>query len=92
MGMVTSITGYREPDERHKKMCKIYNLCRESGVEIPDEVDDYFDGGIPDETGIEISLSKYVKKVQQYDYEEGFQIKLSEIPEKITHIRFTNSY
>lgn len=73
-------------------MCEIYNLCNDNNVEIPDEVVDYFDGGIPDETGIEISLSKYVKKVSQYDHEEGFQIKLSELPEKITHIRFTNSY
>lgn len=92
MGMSTSVTGYREPDERHKKMCKIYNLCRETGINIPEEVDDYFDGEIPDKTGIEILLSKYVEEVRQYDYEEGFQIKLSDLPEKITHIRFTNSY
>lgn len=92
MGMGTSITGYREPDERHKKMCKIYNLCSDTGVMIPGEVDDYFDGGIPDKTGIAISLEKYVKEVSQYDHEEGFQIKLSDLPEKITHIRFVNSY
>lgn len=91
MGMNTSVTGFRKPDKEFFKMKKVWDACKEANVPIPDDVEEYFDYSRPDNTGIELSLKKYVEEVKG-DMEEGFQIEISKLPKNITHIKFTNSY
>jgi len=90
MGMSTSVIGFKEPDERFKKMYAIYKACEEADVDIPDEVDDFFEGEPPDPRGVKV----YDLPVKPYNenMEDGYELRLSEVPKDITVIRFSNSW
>jgi len=44
MGMSTHVKGFIRPDDEFKRMKQIWDLCETSGVSMPTEVYDYFDG------------------------------------------------
>jgi len=93
MGMYTSVYGIKPADKKFKEMEKIYHLCNEQGITIPVEVDDFFNGEIPDSKGVIVGLdnkqgvSKYHEEMQ-----EGFEVNLKKLPEDIKFIRFVNNY
>ncbi len=91
MGMYSYVYGIKPADEKFKKMLDIYKLCQESDVEIPDEVDDFFDGEPPDEKGVHIDL-KDITKPCGGDMEEGFEVDITDLPKDVKIIRFINSY
>ena len=95
MGMSSHVTFLRSQDNPHyKRMLKIKYACEEAGVNYPEEVDEYFGGyGIDnqDEYPLEVS-ARGVEKEYRAEMEEGFEIKVSDIPEDVDVIRFVNSY
>jgi hypothetical protein len=92
-GQSLNVCGFRPPDEEWKKMKAIYDACVIASVPIPDEVDIFFDGEPPDETGISIDMEeKECCTDYDGDMREGFQIDLKKIPKNIRFIRFFVSY
>jgi hypothetical protein len=95
MGMSTSVYGIIPADEKFRKMKAIYDLCEEQGIDIPDEVEDFFDGERPDENGVKIYLTRHeaVKEYSNSEYaEEGYNIQLDKLPKDIKIIRVVNSW
>lgn len=89
MGMYTYVIGFKPADEKFKQMKQIYDACHKVGVSVPSEVLKYFNGNIPDDSGVEVEL-----KGKQYSNEcnEGIEIDLRELDPNIKIIRFINSY
>ena len=89
MGMTSIVYGIKPPNERWKRMKAIWEACDEADIPIPDEVDEYFDCGAPDEKGVivEIPSEKYSEEASS-----GFEIDLDKLPKDVKRIRFLNSW
>lgn len=95
MGMSTYVVGIKPADEKFKKMKSIYDLCEEQGIDIPDEVEDFFDGERPDEKGVTIYLSETdgVYEYRNGEYaQEGYEVQIDKLPKDIKILRFINSW
>lgn len=93
MGMTTGIVGIIRPDDKFKKMKEVWDVCSAAGVEIPNEVGEFFDWEEPDESGMVVDLD-YHPAVSKHkaEMEDGLEVDLSKIDEDITIIRFVNYY
>lgn len=91
MGMSMFIIGFREPDDEWCKMKAAYDACTSAGVEIPDEIERFFDGEKPDENGIKIDMEPYAREFR-IDSAEGYEIKVEDIPKQIKVLRFYCSW
>ena len=89
MGMSTYIRGFKPPDKKWEAMKKIYDACQEAEMEIPDEVQEYFNYEEPDEAGVEVEIET---KEYANDDQEGLEVDLDKIPKGVMTIRFTNSW
>jgi hypothetical protein len=86
-----NIVGYIKPDDKWLKMKEVWDACEKAGIEIPEEVDEYFDGERPDPSGVEIDLEEFAEEYAD-DTKEGYEIVLSNLPAGVYSIRFFNSY
>ena len=91
MGMSTNIVGFKPPDEQWKKMKKVYDVCVETGVKIPSEVDDFFEGEPPDDAGVEADIKNFVNEYSN-ESSNGFEVDITKLPKDIKIIRFYNSW
>ena len=93
MGMSTSVVLLRDKnDTTYQKYLKILLACKESNVDPPKEVDDYFggDGVYNDpETPLEIDFEP---REWSNEYAEGYEIDINLLPEGVKTIRFYNSW
>jgi|TARA_Y100000310_G_scaffold233493_1_gene236364 hypothetical protein len=97
MGMSMHISGFKPVDKKFREMLAAYRACESAGIQIPSEVESFFEGEPPDDTGISISLSSAYKNadgVTEYSAEmqNGFEVNLSELDPDIKIIRFYCSY
>jgi len=90
MGMSTHIQGFKSPDEKWRKMKNDYDACKKAGIDIPDEIKQYFGYHTPDDNGVEIDIKKYINE-WRVDMCEGFEIDLTQLPKDIKIIRFYHS-
>lgn len=93
MGMHSFVQGIKPPDKRWLAMKKIWDACEELKVNVPEAVQDFFDGDAPDELGVVIDMTEH-NGVTDYKAEgcDGFEVDLTKLPKDITIIRFVNSY
>lgn len=95
--MGTSVDGFIPPDAKFQKMLAAYRACEKAGVEIPAEVEKFFNGERPDEAGVRLNLS-YDKKFKDACYEyhddacQGYEVDLRKLPGDIKIIRFRNCW
>lgn len=91
---MSMIKGIKAPNEKWRKMKQVYDACIGVGVEIPNEVSEFFNGDPPDDSGVIIDLDDHesVMKWDDGDMREGFQVEIAKLPKNLTHIRFVNSY
>ena len=89
MSMSTFVRGIVPTDEKYKKMRQIYDLCIEQGIDLPKEVDEFFDGEEPCEEGMEIDIPH---EEYENDMTMGIIVKVKDIPENVTMIKFYNSW
>lgn len=85
------INAYVPPDEKWQQMAKVYFACKEAKIDPPAEVEDFFEGGEPDEHGKEISL-KGVAREYSADMHWGLEVDVDKIPKHAKVIRFYISY
>jgi len=95
MGMSTRVVGIiSDDDPTYKKHFNVLRACIEADIsELPKETADYFGSSTPYyELAVEKLEVKIPKHVIQEDMVDGYDIIVSEIPEGVKIIRFTNSY
>jgi hypothetical protein len=91
MSMSTHIVGFRPADQKWKEMKAIWDACTKAGVDIPDAVDEFFDGEDPgDKPGDEVVLGAAVKE-WSVDEQDGYELDLSKLPPDVKFIRFYNA-
>ena len=56
MSMSTHVIGFKPPNAKWKKMKKAWDACVAANVGLPLEVDEFFDGSVPDDNGVEVRL------------------------------------
>lgn len=91
MGMSTHVIAFRPPDEKWRRMKAIYDACVAGDIEIPVEVDDFFNDKHPDENGVEVDIDEILEKWSD-ESRSGYQIEISKLPKGITILRFYNSW
>ncbi len=91
--MSTHIIGFRPPDEKWKKMKKIYDSCQEADIPVPKEVEEFFNYEEPDASGIEVELEAQ-RAVTDYRTESrtGFEVDISKLPPDVKILRFFNCW
>ena len=93
MSMSTNVVGFKPPDEKWKRMKAIWDACDEAEIEVPVEVDEFFDGCEPDEAGVEVELEDTLCcDVYDEEMKNGFEIEIAKLPKDVKIIRFWNSY
>lgn len=93
--MSTHLTGFISDDnDLYKKHSAVLKACLAAGIkELPTETAEYFECKYPEEYALEEKLRiKIPYKEYSADMSEGFEIIVSEIPQGVYKIRFTNSY
>ena len=97
MGMSTNVTGFvSEDNETYKKHAKVLIACNEAGIkEMPKETAEYFGETYPEKYLLEEVLETKIPYHEFNDSEysaSGYEIIVSEIPEGVHKIRFSNSW
>lgn len=90
MSMNTYVVGFVPPDEKFKKMKQIWDNCTEFNLEIPIEVDRFFDQCEPNDNGMEVKIPS--NEWSDGDMEAGLEININDIPDNVKIIRFYNSW
>ena len=70
----------------YKKKLAVLNACNRAGVSLPDEINDYFDGGGDPEYPLVIDF--FNTNEYSDDYRQGIELDVSDIPEGVKIIRF----
>lgn len=93
MGMSIQVVGFRAPDEHFKKMEKVWDACKAAKIELPEEVDLFFDGLPPDDKGLVIDLGQEDGVTDwEGDNAEGYEVDVTKLPKDLTIIRFYKSW
>jgi len=90
MSMSTYVYGFTDPSEKtYAKYKKIYDLCMKENVQLPEEVEEYFDYENP-ENKLQVELP--VTEWDDGDMSSGFELNVADIPEGVHKIRFEISF
>ena len=97
MSMGSNVIGIKTPDEHWQRMRDIWDACQAAGVQVPEEVERFFNYEPPDEKGILVKLAfprhpclrewSNAKKNAQ-----GYEIDLTKLPSDIKTLRFYVSW
>ena len=89
--MSTSIfvVGFKPPDDKWKKNKAVWDACKQAGIKIPKEIEEYFDWRDPDPAGVEVKI-----KASEYTAEDidGLEVDLTKLPKDVTTLKFCVSY
>ena len=91
MSMSMHVTAFRPPDARWAKMKAIFDACEGADVTIPAEVQDFFNGDVPDAKGIQVDIRDLLQPWAD-DSREGLQLELARLPAGVTVLCFYNSW
>lgn len=87
------VVGFRPPGAKWSKMRAAYDACVAADLDIPKEVDAFFNGEAPDASGVKVDLTEHTCCAEYNDdMIDGFEIDLKKLPKDITIIRFYTSY
>jgi hypothetical protein len=93
MSMSTTVMGFRPPDGDWDKKKKAYEACIEAGVEVPDELYDYFEGQSPSDHGQSVDLGNCLVEWKSPEgASEGYELDLGLLPKGVKVLRFFNSW
>lgn len=92
--MSTSVRGIKAPDAKWKKMKAVYDACAAAKLEIPREVNEYFNWDVPSAHGVvvEIDKSDAVDDVEPGHPECGYRIDLRKLDKDIAFVEVINSW
>lgn len=91
MGFNVYYRGVKPPTEEYKKKLAAYKALEVAGLEIPDELQEYFDYEEPSEDGMEVSIREAVSG--DIMHEDGYAlIDLNKLPKGVAFIKVIGSY
>lgn len=92
MSMSTYVVGFNKPDDGNfQKYKAVWDACNKAGVDIPEDVCNYFGGDEPDDSGMQVDISDAVTEYSE-NMVEGYEVDITKLPKGVSVIRFFNSY
>lgn len=93
MGMSTSVVLLRDKnDPTYQQYLKVLVACKESGIDPPKVVDEYFGGdGIDNDPEAPLEI-KFEPREWSNEYSTGCEIDIDSLPKGVKTIRFCNSW
>lgn len=90
--MSTYVVGFKPANAKWKKMKAVWDACKEANTEVPDSVNEFFDGQYPgDSPGMTVDIKSAVK--EWFDEScSGYEVDLTKLPKDVTVVRFFNSW
>ena len=88
----TYVIGVKPPGERWKKMKAIWENCFALGISPPNEVCDFFNGGVPNNVGVEVDITGSVKKYSTDRNEDIIEINLLDLHHEVEIIQVITCY
>ena len=87
------IEGIVPVDDEWKRMKKVWDACQEAGIDVPDEVAEFFDWKSPDDDGMSIELEDGTH-YERFSEEmvDGISIVLKHLPKKVQVIKVRYHY
>jgi hypothetical protein len=95
MGMSMYVAAIKPADAKWKKMKAVWDSCEAAGLDIPEEVVEFFDGETPEEKGVKIYLNVNTHAcISEYnaDMREGYDVDLEKLPKDTKILRFYCAY
>lgn len=57
--MSTHVVGFKPVDAKWKAMRDVYNACKAAKINLPREVEKFFEDSPPDDNGVRVDLDKH---------------------------------
>lgn len=92
MGMSMHVVGFKPPDEKWKQMKAVHDACTKAGLDVPREVERFFNDGPPDENGVEVREEQLPVKEWRDESREGFELDVTKLDPTIKVVRFYCSW
>lgn len=86
MAMSVRVIGFGPPSERWSQMKAVWDACMAAKVDVPAEVEAFFDDGPPDDHGQEVRVSS--TDWTNGDMLVGLDVHVDKIPENVKVLRF----
>lgn len=83
--------GIKAPTEDYRKKLAAYKALEDAGLDIPEELDNFFGGEEPDKDGVAVRIDGAVKG-DLMDGDNEVIIDLAKLPDGVTHIKVILSY
>ncbi len=93
MSMSMGVIGSVPADDKWKEMKAVYEACQEAGVNLPEEVVEFFGEGCEEPcemNGMEVEIP--YKEWTDGEAKQGIEIEVKKIPKNVKKIRFYNSF
>jgi hypothetical protein len=91
MSMSTHVIGFITPSETYKLKVAAWRACAAAGVDIPTELNEFFNYETPQDAGMQVKIDLAV-----YPYsancKSGFDVDINKLPPGVSVVRFYNSY
>lgn len=85
MSISYSVVAVIKANDEHIAKCNAYWACEKAGIDIPEELEEYFNWKSPDIKGAEIDLEPIESGDRNYHI---YDIDLKTLPENTRYIRF----
>jgi len=95
MGMSTHIQGFiPDTDDTYQKHKAVFEACMDADVSLPKETAEYFGSEYAEEYLLEEKLTVKIPFTEWSDnnMSSGFEVVISDIPDGVHKIRFSNSW
>lgn len=89
MDITFSVIGFKQPDEKWKQMKAVHDACKKAGIEVPREIQKFFNYDPPKDNGVKVDLP--LEEIKEYS-EAGYLLKVADIPKDVTIIKIYESY
>ena len=86
------VIGMKVQDEKWEKMKNVWNTCRVAGIDVPEEVETFFDWNNPNEMhGMQVDISNAISQPSLEEY-VAWDVDIDKLPPDIKVVRFRISY
>ena len=85
MGTYLFVEGIRKSDDKFKQMKAVWDACMKADIELPKEIQKFFNWRDPDKEGLRVKLTEE-HGLEKEDFSYKGIIEIAKLPDNITHI------
>ena len=78
-------------DKGWKKMKAVWDACKTACIDPPPEVEEYFNGEVPDDDGVVEEIDNLLRRLDSKGY-DSWELSIEDIPDGVTELRIKMHY